>query len=469
MSESESEFSRRKFVKYAGVAGAGSAMAGCTGNDSGGDAGGDSGSDESMDSSGSADEGARPLTFIGPAWAARDAQAELFKDVTGISTEITNATIPTTQQKVLGGEAASFDAITIDTSGAGALVQDNDAGIPVPTDDIEKWNPDVISDLFTNPTERLSYLGKQAETINSILWQDDARTELRFPPHVYNFDAVGYNPEFVDSATLWSDLFDEQYKGKVCMGATASITIPEALMHLVDESIVDGNVGDLNNPTQEQLDSAIDFLIDQKSGGQFRSTWTGYGESVNLMASEEAVIGDLWQPAALDTRRAGTPITYATMETGQNGLQGYRYWFGGITPGAEANASRNNYDEVTELINVHYGSSFPAFIQGYGYSVPQYPNKDLVRTGSDETGAGMGPEYYDWSYEGAATYESVDAPALFDPQSYEWSDEEGSPASDGGTRDSGPIEDRIDKLGFFQIWPDEADYMTNRWRDFSSA
>jgi hypothetical protein len=445
------ELSRRKFVKYTGVAGAAGAMAGCGSDDGGDDVSGDT-----------MDDGERPIQWIGTAWAVRDWQAELFSEVTGISEiETTNAPIPTTQQRLLGGER--------DSSGAGSLVVDNDAHTPVPTDDIEKWDSDSISDLFTNPGERLSHLGAQTETINELLWEDEEQTELRFPPHVYNFDAVGYNPEFVDEATLWSDMFDEQYSGQVAMGATAAITIPEALMHLVDSGMVDGEVGDLNNPTEEQLDAAIDFLIDQKNAGQFRSTWTAYGESVNLMASEEAVIGDLWQPAALDTRRSGTPLTYATMDTGQNGLQGYRYWYGGVSPTNPGATDRNNVAEVEALYNVHLGARFPGFIQGYGYSVPQYPNRELVRDGSDDTGEGMGPEYYDWAYEGEATYQAVEEPALFDPLEYDWADEEADSDPDGATRDSGPIEERIDRIGFFQIWPDNADYMTERWREFTSA
>ncbi|WP_227738994.1 extracellular solute-binding protein [Halorientalis pallida] len=443
------------------MAGASTALAGCSGGSD----------DQNLEEarSDSMDEGSRPLTWIGPAWAARDGQAELYKEVTGIDIETTTAAVPTVQQRVLGGEASSFDAFSAETSGAGALVNDNSVHIPVPTDDVS-WESDTISDLFSSPADRLEHLGTQTETINEILWQDEEQTELKFPPHVYNFDAVGYNPEYVDEANLWSDVFDDQYEGRVALGATASITIPEALMHLVDQGMVDGKVGDLNNPTEEQLDAAIDFLIDQKTSGQFRSTWTAYGQSVNLMASEEAVIGDLWQPAALDTRRSGTPITYSTMSTGQKGLQGYRYWYGGISPTkAGAGGSRSNYAEIAKLIDIHYGANFPRFIQGYGYSVPHYPNTDLVRNGSDDTGEGMGPEYYDWAYEGQATYDPVDEPALFDPQSYDWADEEGEPSDEGGVRDSGTIEDRIDKVGFFQIWPDNASYMTDRWREFTSA
>jgi len=469
----DDQLSRRRFVKYAGVTGAAAAMAGCAGgddgdgggngSDGGGGGGGGSGSDDTLE------DGARPLSWIGPAWAVRDRQASLFNDVTGIEVDITNATIPTTQQRILGGEAGSFDAMSVDTAGSGAMTIDNDATLSVPTDALDGWNPDVISDLFTNPSDRLSQLGAQADTILEQLWEDEEQTELRFPPHVYNFDAVGYNPEFVDEATLWSDLFDDQYEGQVCMGETAAITIPEALMHLLDTDMLDGEIGDLNNPSRDQLDAAIDFLTEQKQAGQFVSTWSAYGESVNLMASEEAIIGDLWQPAALDTRRAGTPVTYATMETGRNEFQGYRYWYGGITPTNPGALDRNNVAEVQALINAHYGAAFPGFIQGYGYSVPHYPDTDLVRDGSDETGEGMGPEYYDWAYEGEATYDPVDEPALFDPLEYDWASEEGSPSSDGGTRDSGPIEERIDRIGFFQIWPDNAGYMTDRWRDFTSA
>jgi len=469
---SDQELSRRKFVKYAGVTGSAAALAGC-GGDNGGDGssgdGSDSGSGTTL-SGDTLDNGERPIKWMGPAWSNRDGQVSKFTEMTDINLDASRATIPTVQQKILGGDRESVDAFSVETSGAGALVQANDAHIPVPTGDLENWDTDSVSDLFSRPEERLDFLGAQAQTITDILWQDDAKSELRFPPTVYNFDAVGYNPKFVDEATLWSDIFDEQYNGQSIIGETASITIPQVLMHLLDNEMIDGKVGDINNPTQEQLDAAIDFLIEQKNAGQFRSTWGAYGQSVNLMSGEEAVIGDLWQPAALDVRRSGTPCTYATMETGQNGLQGYRFWYGGISPTNPGARERNNYNEVTSLINdVHYGAWFPGYIQGWGYSVPHYPNEELVRTGSDDSGQGMGPEYYDWAYRGTKTYQSVEEPALFDPQEYDWSMEEGEPAEDGSVRDSGDIEERIDRLGFFQIWPDEAEYMQQRWQDFTSA
>ena len=461
----------------AGAAGAAVGLAGCTGNGgSGGDGGsggsggdgGDGGSGGSGDGGnggdgGGMDSGSRPLKWMGPAWAVRDGQAEQFTELTGINVEVTTADIATTQQRILSGGQGTFDVLAIDTSGIAALSRDNDATLTVPVDALDNWNPDLVTDLFTDPGNRLDFLGAQTETILTELWADDERTELLFPPHVYNFDAMGYNPKFVDDASLWSALFDDQYEGQVAMGAVAAITIPEAIMHLLDNDQIDGDIGQLNSPTEDQLDTAVDFLVREKEAGQFRSTWTAYGNSVNLMSSEEAVIGDIWQPACLDVRRAGTPCTYATMS---EGVQGYRYWYGGIVPTNPGASNRDNVDEVHSLINdVHYGAWFPGYIQGWGYSVPHYPNTDLVRD-SDE---GMGPEYYDWSYHGTATYDAVDEPALFDPQQYEWSMEEGEPSSDGGVRDSGPIEERIDRIGFFQIWPENATYMLERWQDFTTA
>ena len=451
---------RRNFMKYAGTAAAAAGLAGCTGGNDG-NGGGGGGSTNQQDT---LDSGDRPVKWIGPAWAVRDGQKDKFTEKTGIEMETTNATIPTTQQKVLSGGRESLDAVSLDSSGAGAIVNENDASLPIPTENLSNWDPDKVSDLFTNPEERIGFLGEQVKTHNELLWWDtEKQDQLRFAPHAYNFDALGYNPKYVDSVSKWSALFDDQYKGKVAMGSTASITVPEALMHLVDNDMVDGEVGQLNNPTEDQIDAAVDFLMKEKQAGQFRSTWEAYGTSVNLMAGEEAVLGDLWQPAALDVRRSGTPCSYATMS---KGVQGYRYWFGGISPLNPGAKNRNNTAEVEALINdVHYGAWFPGFTQGWGYSVPHYPNKELVRD-SDE---GMGPEYYDWAYEGKATYKAVENPALFDPQKYDWSMEEGNPNSNGVTRDSGPIEDRIDRIGFFQIWPDNATHMLDRWKDFKSA
>jgi hypothetical protein len=47
--------------------------------------------------------------------------------------------------------------------------------------------------------------------------------------------------------------------------------------------------------------------------------------------------------------------------------------------------------------------------------------------------------------------------------------EEGSPHNDGQVRDQGSISERIERTGIFQIWPDNADYLLERWEEFEQA
>lgn len=460
-----SSINRRNFMKYSGLVGAGAGLAGCLGDSDDPDDG--NGDDDGNGAENGLDSGERPVQWLAPAWAAYPEQGERFTDVTGIELDITNQDNPTVQQGMLSGDNETYDAVSHDTVLGPAFTYDNDNTDPIPTGDIERWSDETISDAFTDPEETFSHLGGQTEKMVEFLWEDpDDQTELRHPPHAFNFNGVGFNPVMVDEEpTTYSALFEDQYHGQVAMGSTPSITAMETIAHLADHDMIEADIGDLNNPTEEQIDVIVDFLVEQKESGQFRSTWVAYGTSVNLLASEEAVIGDLWQPAVLDVRREGTPCRYATMSRDQ----GYQYWWGGIIPTNPGASNRNNLDEVAELLNFHYGAWYIGFVQRWGYPVANYPNTDVVRDGSDETGDGMGPEYYDWAYQGEATYEPVDQPGLFLPEEYDWSTEEGSPHSDGHVRDQDSIEERIERTGIFQIWPDNADYLLDRWEEFEQA
>jgi spermidine/putrescine-binding protein len=456
--------SRRNFAKYTGAAAMGAGLAGCLGGNGSGNGNGNG--NGNGDGTGS-DSGERPVQWMGPLWAAREQQATNFTDLTGIELEITNENNPTVQQEMLSGANETFDAVSHDTVLGPAFTYDNDNTDPIPTSEIDRWAEENISDAFTNPAETFSHLGAQTDKMVEFLWEDPEQQErLRHPPHAYNYNGVGYNPKMVDgNPNEYSALFDDKYEGQVAMGAAPSITAQETIAHLSDRGMIEADVGDLNNPTEDQIDTIVDFLVEQKESGQFRSTWVDAGTSVNLMASEEAIIGDLWQPAVLGVRRSGTPCRYATMSRSQ----GYQYWWGGIIPTKPGASDRNNMSEVYDLYNFHLGAWYIGFVQRWGYPTPTYPNTDLVRDGSDETGEGMGPEYYDWAYEGQATYDPVDEPALFVPEDYEWSMEEGSPHNDGQVRDQGSISERIERTGIFQIWPDNADYLLERWEEFEQA
>jgi hypothetical protein len=466
MSSNDSEqngVSRRSVMKTAAGLAAGTALAGCSG---GGD--GDDGDD------GGSGGGAESISHLGHITYTWPEQVEKFESISDFEVERTIVSYASIQQRLFSGGNETFDGAGFEgIIGRPALVF-NDFSVGVSPDDLDtytEWSDENISDVFTNPTERLDYLGAQAELLEEMVWSDpDAKETLNMIPTNYNFDSVGYNPKFVepDSVSTWSPMFDEQYQGQVTLGTVPVISVAEAILHMMDKGMMDESIDAVNNPSQEQIDAAVDFLIGQKDAGQFRALWGTTGQSAELMASEEAVIGNIWQPAVFSVRESGTPCRYATLDS--DGIQGFALTTGGFIPTKPGAENNGTVEQIKTWSEFHHGAWYADFVQKRtGYSVPHYPNTSLVRDGEDETGAGMGPEFYDWAYEGKATYDAVDEPALFQPSKYEWSMEEGSPSSDGHTRDGGSIDTRTDNVGTWYTWPDEGSYLSEQWTNFTGA
>jgi hypothetical protein len=437
------------------------------GGNGGGDGGGNGGGDDGLS------EGERPVSHLGHITYAWPEQIEKFGELYDFDIERTIVSYQGIQQNLFSGGNESFDVAGFEGIIARPALVFNDFSEGVPTDELDtysEWSDDTVASIFTRPTERLDYLGAQAELMEETFWADpDGKTELNLVPTNYNFDSVGYNPKHIEAGSVdsWSPMFDDEYQGQVALGVVPVISVAETIMHLMDKGVLDEDVDSVNNPSQDQIDAAVDFLIEEKGAGQFRALWGQVGRSAELMSSEEAIIGNIWQPAVFGVRGNGTPCTYATMK---GDIQGFALTTGGFIPTNPGSTSRNNYDEAVAWTHFHHGAWYPGFVQERtGYSVPHYPNTDLVRSGSDETGEGMGPEFYDWAYEGERTYEAVDEPFLFQPSEYDWSMEEGDPSSDGQQRDGGSVETRTDRVGTWYTWPDEGDYLSDRWTEFTGG
>ena len=469
---------RRNFAKYAGLLGS-AGLAGCTGGgggdgDDGGTTktpGGDGGTTPTEGDGGDGmASGERPVKWIGPPSLTADQQGQKYSEVSGIDIETTRGTLTGVVQQVLTGANETHDAMANSAHVGSAVTLANPTTVPIPVDDLDYWQEGKISDIFLDPSKGLPALGEQAKRLAAHIYADpENKEELLMPPQVFNLDALAINPAEVSRDTNeWSALFDDQFAGSSILCDISFIGGLEAMMHLKDNDMVDISLANLNNPSKDQIDQMIDFLVSEKEAGQFRTTWQAFGNSVNIFASGEATVGDLWQPAVYATRREGTPCIYTTHDS--NTVQGEMFWYGGITPLAPGVNDRNNYDEVVSLIeDVHWSAWYPRYLGPQGYQAPNFVDTDLVRDGSDDTGEGMGPEFYDWAYEGKATYESVDNPDLFDPGAYEWSDEEGSPNSEGQVRDGGPIQDRLDRTTSMWIFPDNGSYLTQEWQRFRNA
>ena len=94
----------------------------------------------------------------------------------------------------------------------------------------------------------------------------------------------------------------------------------------------------------------------------------------------------------------------------------------------------------------------------------------------------MGPENYDWAFNGKRTYkpwtelytpypveEQRIAEALFLPEFYTWSKTPGTPDPTGNPKEGGSMDKRHSRIGNFLIWPKAGTAWIEAWTDFKAA
>src|SRR5258708_23442274 len=79
-----------------------------------------------------------------------------------------------------------------------------------------------------------------------------------------------------------------------------------------------GGVKNVNkgNMTKEEIDKSLKVMMEIKKSGHFRSFWSSFDQSVNLMASGEVVIQSMWSPAVAAVRSRGIPCTFQPLKEG---------------------------------------------------------------------------------------------------------------------------------------------------------
>ena len=110
-----------------------------------------------------------------------------------------------------------------------------------------------------------------------------------------------------------------------------------------------------------------------KHDGQFRSFWSSFDQSVNLMASGEVVIQSMWSPAVAAVRSRGIPCAFQPLK------EGYRGW--GYTLGVMKHVSGLKLDCFYEYMNWYTGGFQGAFIarEGYYSAQPENAKKYLTQ------------------------------------------------------------------------------------------
>src|SRR5882724_6823901 len=123
-------------------------------------------------------------------------------------------------------------------------------------------------------------------------------------PTISNADSLGIRPDLVGRPiTSWGDLLSGEFKGKAALQDNPTIGIIDVAMAL--EARGDIKYGNKGNMTKEEIDKTLKFMTEVKKSGHFRSFWTSFDRSVNLMGSGEVLIQSMWSPAVAAVRSRG--------------------------------------------------------------------------------------------------------------------------------------------------------------------
>ncbi|MHB0980513.1 MAG: ABC transporter substrate-binding protein [Thermoleophilia bacterium] len=440
----EERLSRRSFLRAAGVSGAailgagGVILAGCgdggstTTTAAGGDTVTTAAGGDTVTTVAGKSLAEQELRTTGLSVTVQDRILAEFKAISGVKAATgTATTFPDAQTRIISAPEGNPEWDCWETIGERLppIIQTNRA-LAVDPSAMANWK--AIRPLFTDPQPPKFASGK---TIADQIWSDSSHTKLYMVPQVFNFDSIGYNPDIVsdEEASSWTAIFDAKWKGKSALNTDPLIAMPNVFMALNTLGLV--KVTNPGNESNANVDTAIKWLIDLKKQGQFRSLWGDFGELVNLMASKEVVVADAWQPAVMAVKAQGTKCKYAVPK------EGYRAWSIGITP----LAGTPNLEAV--MAYADYWLSGPPAItvseQGY-YS----PTTTIQQAFTD---AGKADAYAFW-YDGKP-----------------WKGETFNGIVEGDLRDGGSLEERTANIGVWHQFPDNYDYVVQKWDEFLNA
>ena len=226
------------------------------------------------------------------------------------------------QKFFVGDGQKLYDAITDNGGGQEDAMSDNDAIVPIDTSKIKNWK---------NLLPRYNEGNDGANTIRN------KQGEIVGVPYISNADSMAYNKSKVGGdISTWDALFDSQFKGYAAMQNDSGPTLTTTAIYLKESGKQD--IVNPSDMSKSEVKGVCEFLIGMKKKGQFRTFWDGFGNGVDLLASEEVLVSSCWEPIAVIAAKKGADIHYGTMKEGHQTWN--NVWMltkGGKQRGQEAN------------------------------------------------------------------------------------------------------------------------------------
>lgn len=386
------------------------------------------------------------LIHIGGSYAAIKEIGEQATKELGFKVEM-QVVDPATQLSRSLTQPKSFDINNTDNSSI-TYLQGKGVLKPIAVKDYKLWEKTLPLFTIGKYLDGRPIAHEGLSPIKTGFWTGpDGKTFAREPtdwltmiPTLFNADTLGIRPDLVggrNAVTSWQDLLSPKYKGRAALVDYAPVGIMDVAMAL--QARGDVTYGDRGNMTRTEIDKTTKILVDLKRDGHFRSFWSNFDQSVNLMASGEVAIQSMWSPAVTAVRARGIPCYYTPLK------EGYRGWSNGLAP--MAHLSGLKLDCAMAYLNWYNSGWQGAFIakQGYYSPVPETARKFLSQ---DE---------WDYWYEGKPAAVDIKDPygTLMEKQ--------------GAVRDGGSLWEREGRVTVWNTVMDEDRYLTRRWNDFVSS
>tara|TARA_Y100000588_G_scaffold391166_1_gene498987 strand:- start:990 stop:2282 length:1293 start_codon:yes stop_codon:yes gene_type:complete len=257
-------------------------------------------------------------------------------------------------------------------------------------------------------------------------------------PVLHNADTLGIRPDIIGRPIdSWKELINSEFQGRAALVAFPQIGLMDAAMAFQANGEIE--YSDKGNMTREEIDYSINRLIELKNDGHWRSLWSTFNDSVQLMVDGEVVIQSMWSPAVTAVREQGVPCIY------QDLAEGYRSWSLGhmIPKHVEGKTLGAVYDYVTWY---HTGKA-GAFFARQGYYVVTWQNTKKYLPKAE----------WDFWFEGKPATVDIYSPfgKLMEKA--------------GAVRDGGSYKNRMGRIAVWNSVMDENEYLTDRWNEFMAS
>jgi putative spermidine/putrescine transport system substrate-binding protein len=205
---------------------------------------------------------------------------------------------------IAGGGTKTYDVINI-VGGMQKPLVENDLIEPIDTAKLPNWGKDSYIAQFLKPgSPGFDFIGYNGKIYGV--------------PTVLQGDSFAFLPEATGQLDSYAALFDPKWRGFVALEDNYTTAGQKTALYLKDSK--QATIGDPANLTPGEIKAVVDFLIEKKKEGQFRTIWSSFEQAVNLLVSKEVKVLDCWEPMVFVAKSKGIDAVYAAPK------EGYLLW-----------------------------------------------------------------------------------------------------------------------------------------------